>query len=55
MNEVFVNNFSYVLGDETYTVEESVAQEKHFQVLRFYKKLGFSNIIFAHQKLMLMT
>ncbi len=41
MNEVFVNNFSYVLGDETYTVEESVAQGKTLSSASVLQEAGF--------------
>ncbi|MDZ8187701.1 MAG: 3-oxoacyl-[acyl-carrier-protein] synthase III C-terminal domain-containing protein [Nostoc sp. ChiSLP02] len=41
MNEVFVNNFSYVLGDETYTVEEAVAQGRTLSTTSVLQEAGF--------------
>lgn len=41
MSEVFVNNFSYVLGDETYSVEESVAQGKTLSSASVLQEAGF--------------
>lgn len=41
MSEVFVNNFSYVLGDETYTVEESVAKGRTLSSASVLQEAGF--------------
>jgi len=42
MSQVFVNNFSYVLGDQTYTVEESVAQGRTISTVCALQEAGFA-------------